>query len=338
MQPSRFFARVVLLGDRPIAPGEEAFVQLVLEQPIAATAGDRFVVRDTSAQRTIGGGYLSRPASPARKRRTPERLAQLEALALDDRNASLAELLKRPPLYVDFSGFARDHALSVAEAERMAEQQGLVRVPSRDVILALSPASWSRLRDGLLATLKIFHAQNPDLPGLGMERLRLQSEPRLPAPGFLSLLQSLAKQRLIMLEGAWVRLAGPRGASSRRRMHGCGADPRAARRRRALPPAAGARYRRHEERSGTRGPAAAHAGRPPRQGGRSRRPIIFFLRDTVAEMVEVVVDLGGPSPTNELTAAQFRDRLDNGRKVGDPDPGISLTAMASRCAVAILGG
>ena len=49
-------ARVALLSDGPIIPGEEARVQLVLDRPIAAAAGDRFVLRDTSAQRTIGGG------------------------------------------------------------------------------------------------------------------------------------------------------------------------------------------------------------------------------------------------------------------------------------------
>ena len=70
-------ARIVLLGDAPVTPGGEAPVQLVLERPIAAAAGDRFVLRDTTAQRTIGGGRLLDLRAPARKRRTPERLAQL---------------------------------------------------------------------------------------------------------------------------------------------------------------------------------------------------------------------------------------------------------------------
>ena len=41
----------------------------------------------------------------------------------------------------------------------------------------------------------------------------------------------------------------------------------------------------------------------------------FFLRDTVAEMTEIIVDLGAQAPNGEFTAAQLRDRLDNGRKV-----------------------
>ena len=41
----------------------------------------------------------------------------------------------------------------------------------------------------------------------------------------------------------------------------------------------------------------------------------FFLRETVAEMVGIVVDLGAGSANGQFTAAQFRDRVDNGRKV-----------------------
>jgi selenocysteine-specific elongation factor len=41
----------------------------------------------------------------------------------------------------------------------------------------------------------------------------------------------------------------------------------------------------------------------------------FFLRETVAEMVSIMVEIGATSTNAQFTAAQFRDRLDNGRKV-----------------------
>ena len=89
-------ARVVLLGDdADRARRAKRCVQLVLDQPIAAAAGDRFVLRDTTAQRTIGGGRFLDLRAPARKRRTPERLAQLDAHALADPADALAALLDR---------------------------------------------------------------------------------------------------------------------------------------------------------------------------------------------------------------------------------------------------
>ena len=105
-------ARLVLLEDAPLVPGEVGRVQLVLDQPIAAAAGDRFVVRDTTSQRTIGGGTLLDLRAPARKRRTPERLAQLHAHRIGDPEQALAGLLEIAPRFVELSAFARDRALS----------------------------------------------------------------------------------------------------------------------------------------------------------------------------------------------------------------------------------
>ena len=69
-----------------------------------------------------------------------------------------------------------------------------------------TPAAWLRLKRALLATLDIFHKEHPDLAGLGLERLRLQLEPRLPAPAFAAMLQSLARAGDVALDGAWVKL------------------------------------------------------------------------------------------------------------------------------------
>src|SRR6202166_3341391 len=201
-------ARVVLLGDAPIPPGGEAPVQIVLDRPIAAAEGDRFVLRDTTAQRTIGGGRFLDLRAPSRKRRTPERLAQLQAHAIGDPERALAGLLDIAPHYVDLTAFARDRALSETQTQTIYEDLSVVKAPAGERMFALSAPVWLQFKRGLLAPLQSFHADNPDLPGIGLERLRLQLEPRLPAPAFLSVLQGLVRNKEIALDGAWVRLFG----------------------------------------------------------------------------------------------------------------------------------
>jgi selenocysteine-specific elongation factor len=44
-------------------------------------------------------------------------------------------------------------------------------------------------------------------------------------------------------------------------------------------------------------------------------PDHFFLRDTVAEMVDIASELAAAGVQQQFSAAQLRDRLDNGRKV-----------------------
>ena len=67
-------ARIVKAGG-PIAPGERAGVRLVLDAPVIARAGDRFVLRGGSPLVTIGGGIVDDPQPPHRRSRPIARAA-----------------------------------------------------------------------------------------------------------------------------------------------------------------------------------------------------------------------------------------------------------------------
>lgn len=41
----------------------------------------------------------------------------------------------------------------------------------------------------------------------------------------------------------------------------------------------------------------------------------YFLRGTVVEMIQIAADVAACTPGAEVTAADFRDRIDSGRKV-----------------------
>ena len=307
-------ARIVLLEDGQIAPGQQARVQLVLDHPIAAAAGDRFVLRDTSAQRTIGGGRFVDLRAPARKRRTPERLALLDAHAIDDPEQALAALCACGPGYVDLTSFARDRALGADEIARIAEKLALICLSMERTVVALAPARWSELKRGVFERLTAFHGENPDLPGMGLERLRLQLEQRLPGPAFAAALQALARSKEIALDGAWVRL--PRhevrltaGDEALWRI----VRPMLAGKERFRPP-------RVRDIGGALGEDEANIRRLCKllsRMGKSDEVAHdhFFLRGTVAEMVEVAADLAAQAPNGQFAAAEFRDRLNNGRKV-----------------------
>ena len=61
-------------------PATEALAQLVLEEKVGVLAGDRIILRDPSATRTLAGAVTVDPFGPPRNRRTPRRLAELAAL------------------------------------------------------------------------------------------------------------------------------------------------------------------------------------------------------------------------------------------------------------------
>jgi selenocysteine-specific elongation factor len=307
-------ARVVLLGDAPVQPGAEAFVQFVLDQPVAAAAGDRFVLRDTSAQRTIGGGRFLDLRAPARKRRTPQRIAQLEAHALRDADLAIAALMNRDPGYADLSAFARDRALSAAGESALVERTGLFRLNTPKGDLALAAANWLRLKRGILTALEKFHAENPDLAGIGFEKLRLQLEPRLPAPAFSAMVAGLANAKEIALDGAWVRLPSHEvRLTPQDDMLWTKVRPLISGVERFRPP----RVRDIAAMTGGKEPDLRRLFKILVRMGRVDEVAHdhFFLRVTVAEMVEICVSIGAAASDGQFSAAQLRDRLDNGRKV-----------------------
>ncbi len=305
-------ARIVLLGDEPIAPGSEALAQLVLEKPVAAAVGDRIVLRDTTAQRTIAGGRVLDLRAPARKRRTPERIAQLEASLQEDPAEAFETLLRCAPHYVDLSAFARDRAMTEQQVEAMTSRSSVIRIPGSALVLG-APV-FNKFKQDLIATLAEFHKANSDLPGIGLERLRLQLQPRFPASIFITIIQWLTRSGETAVDGAWVRLPGHEvRLTPEDEKHWARIAPLISGAERFRPP-------RVRDIAGLLGLREADIRRLFKLMGRMGKvdeiaQDHFFLRSTVAEMVGIVVDLGPPAEKREFSAAQFRDRVDNGRKV-----------------------
>ena len=67
---------------------------------------------------------------------------------------------------------------------------------------------WRGVEQGAVATLEAFHRARPDAPGLPVAQLRSKVEPRLPPAVFASVVQTLARNATVALDGAAVRLPG----------------------------------------------------------------------------------------------------------------------------------
>jgi len=307
-------ARVVPLAGETIGPGSQTLVQLVLERPIAAAVGDRFVLRDTSGQMTLGGGRFLDLRAPARRRRRPERLAQLEAHAMADPAEALSGLLALPPNYVDLSAFARDRALGAGEVENIVARTNTIHIAHRDSAAAFAPEGWSWLTADLRAALEKFHAQNPALPGPSVEQLRLALKPPLPQTVFGALLQRMARMEDFLLDGGRVRLAAHQVAMTQ-------ADKDLW--QQIVPLIGGdARYRPPRVRDIARDLAV------PEQDVRhvmqlaGREGLLheiahdhFFLRASVLEIADVLCELAESDEGAGFSVAQVRDRLEISRKI-----------------------
>jgi selenocysteine-specific elongation factor len=307
-------ARVALLSEEPIAPGAEGRVQLVLDTPLAAAVGDHFVLRDTSAQRTIGGGRFIDLRGPARRRRTPERKAQLDAHVWEDPRDAIAKLLACAPHYVDLSSFARDRALAAADWEKIIAELKIVVLPLAGTRLGLGETTARSLETTIISALGAFHRDHAEASGLDIEQLRRACAPRFPAPLFRALLQIFAEACDLAIEGAVVRL--PTHSVQLRAQD----EKLFARIRPLLSGTERFRPQRVRDIATTLSIPEQQLRTLCKQLAKLTRldevaPDHFFLRTTVAEIAHMLPGLAAAAPGGEFSAAQLRDRLDNGRKV-----------------------
>jgi selenocysteine-specific elongation factor len=197
-------ARVALLEGENLSPGKTTFAQLLVNAPVQAVQGDRLVLRDQSAQRTLGGGRVLDPFAPARKRRSPERLAQLQILSTSQ---SLEQAL---PALLATSDNGLDPQRLERQFNRLRSTWKLpadVRViATRQGPLLFSDARWQALKAPLLAQLERFHQLEPDQLGPDRDRLRRFAATSLDRPTFVSLLDELLASGAIASSGPWLHL------------------------------------------------------------------------------------------------------------------------------------
>ena len=75
--------RLALLESEVLPAGASGLAEIVLDKALGVVAHDRFIVRDQSALRTLGGGRVLDIFPPTRHKRAPERLAMLRLLAAE---------------------------------------------------------------------------------------------------------------------------------------------------------------------------------------------------------------------------------------------------------------
>lgn len=145
---------LLVLEGELLKPGQAGLVQLLLEEPIVLQQGDRFVLRDFTAQYTLGGGEVLDPAPARHKRGDASALESLRRREQGGPEDALLEVLRKASGGTRTVGalgqeLQRPHA-EVDQLVKTLAAQGEVVVLGKSVALATLA---SALEDRLLGVL-----------------------------------------------------------------------------------------------------------------------------------------------------------------------------------------
>jgi selenocysteine-specific elongation factor len=178
-----FAARVFFQGGEELRARETAIAQLRFDAPVFAFTGDRFVVRDSSGERTLAGGVvLDLDASVknfrviAQRNFLNERAQSPEAVDVFVRTQLVRDHAAQQPallLKSRFSSAEISTAISeLSKSGKIIERGGLV----------VDTKWWTDFRGRAVSLIDNEHRTNPNRIGLELARLRRALGSRLPLP------------------------------------------------------------------------------------------------------------------------------------------------------------
>jgi selenocysteine-specific elongation factor len=203
-------ARLHLL-DRNSAPGKDTvLVQVRLPQPCVACAGDRFVLRSTSGDVTLGGGEIIDAAPLHHRRRRPALIRSLETIA-EGKLPALIESEVRKARHVIHHATVADH-LSMTEEEikkgitGAALTEDIIVQALGDAVYLVEKDVYRTYQEKLIAQCRRHHEKNPlDANGITIkEAVSLLGIDRVPgSDGYVRLvLEALVTQKKLHKAGS----------------------------------------------------------------------------------------------------------------------------------------
>jgi len=208
-------AQVLLLEGDALNAGACARAQLRFDAPICASAGDAFIARDAQARHTIGGGVVIDPCAPARRRRSPERLAYLDSIERLLMGEGIVPLLRNAPQGIEMRELAR---LCGRAAEQIAMPINARIIDAAGEHFAFLDSQWRAMCDRALDALRTFHARQPEEPGIDRGRLRRMTMPNVADAVWRAAIDELVQRQVLQRSGHWLHLPEHRITLSEREL------------------------------------------------------------------------------------------------------------------------
>ncbi|HAG11958.1 MAG TPA: selenocysteine-specific translation elongation factor [Desulfotomaculum sp.] len=198
---AEILCRVILLDREKLLPGETAYAQFLLEEPVAGIKGDRFVFRSYSPVYTLGGGIIVDSASRKHKRMREEIIEALVTRELGLPAEQVESYLKSRKTIQSRSDISRATGIKEEETEQaLRELSGDNKVYVLTVDhdhFFISREIYKQWVEKLTNLLKKYHQQYPLREGFPREELRSRLFARFTTRQLQALLRILEEENIL---------------------------------------------------------------------------------------------------------------------------------------------
>ncbi len=201
--------KLIFLGDtEKVEPKETAYCQVLLTEPLLVMRGDHFIVRDETAQRTLGGGEVVDPRAPRHRRREKDTEQRLRTLHAGDTPEMIRSFLDGDPSLATGVDSICQFLNRKREETRiwLERTKGLRSFDSERERVYMTEDKWNGFRERLRSTLEAFHTSHPLAPGMDLEEVRRRLVAGVSVRLFRDLTDLLAAEGACVRDGNHVRL------------------------------------------------------------------------------------------------------------------------------------
>jgi selenocysteine-specific elongation factor len=204
-------AEVFFHGEKELPPGGSAVANLKLQDEVLVLPGDRFIVRQFSPVVTIGGGAVLDPLARRPMLRDTGRAAFLETLERGKHEEIVTAMTDRALLGLGYEEIVARTGWTEKEIQEALETlhgTGRIRIVSAEPLVLVSGKLFEEVRKKIVEKVERFQKENPLLPGIAREDLRVSLGKRVRSETFRAALEELAAQKKLDAQGELVKKAG----------------------------------------------------------------------------------------------------------------------------------
>ena len=166
---NHMIGRIALLSPTKLEPGGEGLAQIVFEPAVNLCVGDRVVIRDQAALRTLGGGQVIDTDPPKRGRAKPERIEALTLIDPNDPMGTFENMALSEPLGISLTRFSEQFNLSEDDTEMLVAVDGYLKLGD-DLMITAEHLADRKIE--LDSAVEAWHEAHPDKAGLPANQIK----------------------------------------------------------------------------------------------------------------------------------------------------------------------